>query len=80
MTSEDTARSLVASGCRAGETVTRHIGGARRPAPDTHPTTAPFLGELSDARERRPLDRMSSRLSCGADAGNRALHAAAERR
>ncbi|CAL9280431.1 hypothetical protein [Streptomyces sp. SudanB182_2057] len=80
VTSEDMKESLVAFGCYVGEIMTRHLGGAWRPAPDTHPTNAPLIVELPDARQCHPIDWVFSRLRCGADVSIRELYAAAERR
>lgn len=73
---EEMAESLVGFGCYLGEIVTRHIGGVWRPAPATHPTTAPFVVALPDARECHPIDWVFSRLESGAAVSIRALYAA----
>ncbi|WLW57300.1 hypothetical protein [Streptomyces sp. YU58] len=74
---EEMAESLVAFGCYLGEIVTRHIGGAWRPAPATHPTTAPLVVELPDARECHPIDWVFGRLEAGATFSIRDLYTAA---
>ncbi|MFF4354830.1 hypothetical protein [Streptomyces sp. NPDC001530] len=74
---EEMADSLVAFGCYLGEIVTRHIGGAWRHAPADHPTAAPFVVVLPDARECHPIDWVFSRLESGAAVSIRDLYAAA---
>ncbi|MFI9834501.1 hypothetical protein ACIHIX_43225 [Streptomyces sp. NPDC051913] len=74
---EDMAESLVAFGCYLGEIVTRRIGGAWQPAPAAHPTTAPFVVVLPDARECHPIDWVFSRLESGAAVSIRDLYATA---
>ena len=74
---EDMAESLVAFGCYLGEIVTRHIGGAWQPAPAAHPTSAPFVVLLPDARECHPIDWVFSRLESGAAVSIRDLYATA---
>lgn len=74
---EEMSESLIAFGCYLGEIVTRHIGGVWRLAPAAHPTAAPFVVELSDARECHPIDWVISRLESGAAVSIRGLYAAA---
>ncbi|MCW8383869.1 hypothetical protein [Streptomyces justiciae] len=74
---EEMAESLVAFGCYLGEIVTRHIGGTWRPAPAAHPTAAPFIVVLPDARECHPIDWVFSRLESGAAVSIRDLYAVA---
>ncbi|KUN18808.1 hypothetical protein AQJ23_39455 [Streptomyces antibioticus] len=74
---EEMAESLVGFGCYLGEIVTRHIGGDWRPATTAHPTAAPFIVVLPDARECHPIDWVFSRLESGAAFSIRDLYAAA---
>ncbi|MFJ3672557.1 hypothetical protein ACIPSE_39475 [Streptomyces sp. NPDC090106] len=74
---EEMGESLVGFGCYLGEIVIRHIGGTWRPAPATHPTTAPFVVVLPDARECHPIDWVFSRLKSGAAVDIRVLYATA---
>ncbi|GGJ29438.1 hypothetical protein [Streptomyces brasiliensis] len=77
VTGEEMAEALVAFGCYVGEILTRHVGGAWRPAQAAHPTTASLVVELPDARECHPIDWVFRRLTSGTDISIRALYATA---
>ncbi|WP_338704245.1 hypothetical protein V2W30_40795 (plasmid) [Streptomyces sp. Q6] len=77
VSSEEMAESLVAFGCYLGEIVTRHIGGTWRSASAAHPTSAPFIVVLPDARECHPIDWVFSRLESGAAVSIRDLYGTA---